>query len=142
MTRETKRELLLRGTLAANFSAIAMGYVVAQYVQADLFEYLAPIVLGLLCGFCASSAAGNPRAGVLANRIRLVCAIYALLGTAYGFVLEGTFGVFSASKDVLVPYALAVGAAWVWTTPPRTKASRKSRQGDGSGTVRRAGPAA
>lgn len=113
------RERLLRGTLAANGAAIVMGYVVAQYVQAELFEYLAPAVLGLLCGFAATSAAGNPGQGVLAARVRLVTAVYALLGTAFGFVLEGTFGVFATSGDVLAPYVVAVAAAWLWATPPK-----------------------
>ncbi len=58
--------------------------------------------------------------------MRLVCALYALLGTAFGFVLEGTFGVLSGSTDVLVPYAVAVGAAWVWTTPPKRRVPKKA----------------
>ena len=116
------RELLVRAALAANAAAVAMGTVVAQYVQAELFEYLAPLVLGLLCGFAATSAAGGPRRGVLASRVRLVTTGYALLGTALGFVLEGTFGVFSADLDVLLPYVVAAAAAWVWATPPRSRA--------------------
>ncbi len=98
-----------------------MGYVVAEYVQADLFEWLAPAVLGVLTGLAATSASKNPRDVFLARRVRLVSGIYALLGTGYGFVLEGTFGVFSTSTDVLIPYAVAVAAAWAWTTPPKRK---------------------
>lgn len=121
------QERLVRAALAANAAAVLMGYVVAQYVQAELFEYLAPMVLGLLCGFAATTAAGNPGPGALAARVRLVCAVYALLGTAFGFVLEGTFGVLSSSSDVLLPYLVAVGAAWLWTTPPKRKAPRTAR---------------
>ena len=119
--RAENRELLLRATLAANAASLAMGYVVAEYVQADLFEWLAPAVLGVLTGLAATSASNNPRDGVLARRVRLVSGIYALLGTAYGFVLEGTFGVLSTSTDVLVPYLIAIAAAWAWTTPPKRK---------------------
>ena len=118
------RELLVRAALAANGAAIIWGYVTAEYVGAELFAYLSPAVLGVLCGGAATAASGNPGAGALSNRIRLVCMVYALLGTAFGFVLEGTYGALSASTDVLVPYAIAVAAAALWTTPPkkRTKA--------------------
>lgn len=109
----------MRATLAANGAAIAWGYVTAEYVGADYFEYLSPAVLGVLCGGAATAAAGSPRAGVLLHRIRLVCVLYALLGTAFGFVLEGTYGALSTSSHVLVPYAIAAGAAWLWTTAPR-----------------------
>jgi hypothetical protein len=119
--RAENRELLLRATLAANATSLAMGYVVAEYVQADLFKWLAPLVLGVLTGLAATSASGNPRDGLLARRVRLVSGIYSLLGTAYGFVLEGTFTALSASTDVLIPYLIAVGAAWAWTTPPKRK---------------------
>ena len=115
------RELLVRAALASYAAALLMGVVVSEYVQAEWFEYLAPLVLGLLCGFAASSAAGNPGPGVLANRVRLVCASHALLGTGFGFVLEGTYGVLSTSSDVLLPYVAAVGAAWLWTTPPKRR---------------------
>lgn len=111
----------MRAALAANATSVAMGYVAAEYVQADLFKWLAPAVLGVLTGLAATSASRNPRDLFLARRVRLVSGVYALLGTAYGFVLEGTFGVFSSSTDVWVPYLVAVAAAWAWTTPPRKK---------------------
>jgi hypothetical protein len=44
---------------------------------------------------------------------------YALLGCALGFVLEGTYGVFAASSDVLLPYLITLAAGWLWTAPPR-----------------------
>ena len=115
------RELLVRAALASNAVAVAMGYVVAEYVQAEGFQYAAPVILGLMCGWAATSAAGSPGPGVLANRVRLVCVVYALLGTALGFVLEGTYGVFSTASDVWLPYLGAVAAAWLWTTPPKRR---------------------
>lgn len=124
--RAENRELLLRAVLAANATSLAMGYVVAEYVQADLFKWLAPLVLGVLTGLAATSASGNPRDGVLARRVRLASGIYSLLGTAYGFVLEGTFSALSGSGDVLVPYLIAVAAAWAWTTPPKRKKTAPS----------------
>jgi hypothetical protein len=115
------RELLVRAALAADAAAVAWGYVTAEYVGADVFQYLSPAVLGVLCGGAATTAAGSPGPGVLSNRIRLVAVLFALLGTALGFVLEGTYRALTASTDVLVPYAIAAGAAWLWTTPPRRR---------------------
>ncbi len=115
------RELLVRAALGANAAAIAWGYVTSEYVGAELFAYLSPAVLGVLCGGAATAASGSPAAGALSNRIRLVCVLYALLGTAFGFVLEGTYGALSASTDVLIPYAIAAAAAALWTTPPKKR---------------------
>jgi hypothetical protein len=113
------RELLVRAALAANAAAVAWGYVTAQYVGAGLFQFLSPAVLGVLCGGAATAAAGNPRTGALSHRVRLVALGYALLGCALGFVLEGTYGVFAASSDVLLPYLITLAAGWLWTAPPR-----------------------
>ena len=118
-----ERVPLLKAALSAYAVAIAMGFVVAEYVQAELFAYLAPLVLGLLCGFAATSAAGNPPAGRLASRIRLLCVGYSVLGTAFGFVLEGTYGALSTSSQVLLPYLLAGAAAAGWTTPPKRRSA-------------------
>lgn len=115
------RELLLRATLAANAVAIAWGYVTAQYVGSDLFQYLSPAVLGVLSGGAATAAAGSPGHGALLHRIRLIAVTYAVLGTALGFVLEGTYPVAAPSTDVLIPYVIAAGGAWLWTTPPRKR---------------------
>lgn len=112
-------ELLVRAMLAANAAAVAWGYVTAEYVGADLFKYLSPAVLGILCGGAATAAAGTPGPGVLGTRVRLLSVVYAVLGSALGFLLEGTYEVLSTSVDVLVPYAIAVAAAWLWTAPPR-----------------------
>ncbi|MCU1595617.1 MAG: hypothetical protein JWO12_3009, partial [Frankiales bacterium] len=54
------RERVVRAALAASAAAIAWGYVTAEYVGADVFKYLSPAVLGVLCGGAATAAAGNP----------------------------------------------------------------------------------
>jgi hypothetical protein len=113
------RELLVRAALAAYGAAVAWGYVTAEYVGAGLFQFLSPAVLGVLAGGAATAAAGSPRSGVLSTRVRLVALAYAFLGCALGFVLEGTYGVFSTSSDVLLPYAITLTAVWLWTAPPR-----------------------
>jgi len=110
---------LVRAALAANGAAVGWGYVTSEYVGADLFKYLSPAVLGVLCGGASTAAARNPGRGVLSNRVRLVAAVYALLGTALGFLLEGTYQPLSLSTEVLLPYAITVAAAWLWTAPPR-----------------------
>jgi hypothetical protein len=115
-----ERELLVRAALAADAAAISWGYVTAEYVGAGLFGYLSPAVLGVLCGAAATAAAGSPRSGQLLRRVRLVAVLLALLGAGLGFVLEGTYGVLSASPDVLLPYVISGAAAWLWTAPPRS----------------------
>lgn len=111
-------ELLVRGVVAANLMAVVWGFVEAEYVQAGVFQYLAPLVLGAFTGGVAMAAAGQPR-GVAGTRMRLIAVGYALLGCGWGFVKEGTFGVLSTSGDVLLPYLLAAVACWGWTLPAK-----------------------
>lgn len=116
-----EQELLIRAVVVANVLAVAGGYVNAEYVGAPIFQYLAPAVLGVLCGGGATAAAATPRTGTLSTRVRAVSTVYAVLGSALGFVLEGTYAAISTSFDVLLPYAIAAAAAWFWTAPPKPK---------------------
>jgi hypothetical protein len=115
------RELLVRAALVANALAVAGAYVNAEYVGAPLFQYLAPAVLGVLCGGAATAAAATPRGGRLSTWVRAVSTLYAVLGSALGFVLEGTYAATSTSVDVLLPYVITAAAAWFWTAPPKPK---------------------
>lgn len=128
--RRQDQERLLQGTFAALWTSLLFGVITAQYVQADLFAYLAPLLLGAVTGTAAVAAARNPRPGVQANRLRLVVTLLAVLGTAFGIMLEGTFRVYDPSLDVLVPYVAAGGMAWIWTTPPK----KRGRRGQGAST--------
>jgi hypothetical protein len=121
------RELLVRGALAGYGTAIAWAYVTAEYVGAGYFQYFSPALLGILCAGAAMSAAGSPRRGVLAQRIRYVGAVCALLGAGLGFMLEETYQPLSSHTDVLVPYVIAVAAAWLWNAPPKAKKKAVSR---------------
>lgn len=112
-------ELLVRALVAANLSATAWSFVLAEYVDAPLFKYLAPMVLGILVGAVASAAAGSPRGGRLGHQVRVVSVGYAVLGAGLGFVLEGTYSARPSSLHVLIPYAIAAAGAWLWTAPPR-----------------------
>lgn len=118
----SRLELAVRGALGANLMAVLWGFVEAEYVQAGIFQYLAPLVLGAFTGGVAMAAAGQPR-GVDGTRMRLVAVGYAVLGCGFGFVKEGTFGALSTSGDVLLPYALAAAACWLWTLPPKVTAT-------------------
>lgn len=110
-------ERLVRAALAAGGVAVAGGFVASQYVGAELFAYLTPAVLGVLCGAAAQGAARGPRRGSTAAAVRALAGGYAVLGVALGFVLEGSVGVLDGST--LLPYAAAVAGALLWTVPPR-----------------------
>lgn len=113
-------ELVVRAALAAYGMAMLAGVVLQEYPGAPWFKYLAPAVGGVACGLVATAAAGEPRGSVL-QRVRLVAVVYAVLATALGFVLDGTYGVLDAKADVLLPYVCAAGACWLWTAPPRRR---------------------
>jgi hypothetical protein len=113
-------ERAVRAALAASVVAVVGGFVASQYVGAEAFAYLTPAVVGVLCGAAAQAAAGGPRRGRTATAVRAIACGYALLGVALGFVLEGSVGVLDPAA--LLPYAAAVGAAFLWTLPPRAEA--------------------
>ena len=113
------RERLVRAALAAQGAAVLGGVVAAEYVEAPLFSYLTPFVVGVLTAAAAQSAAGGARTGAVAGRIRLVAVLYALLGVALGFVLERSTGILE--RETLLPYAAAVVGVVLWTLPPRAR---------------------
>lgn len=120
------RELLVRAALAAHVTALAIGLVLSEYPGSPYFAYLAPLVGGMAVTAAATAAAAEPR-GPLLRSVRAVGVLYALLATALGFVIEGTYAVAELSPRVLLPYALAAAGAWYWTRPP----AGQSRQGRG-----------
>ena len=111
-------ERVVRAALAATGVAVPGGLVAAQYVGAEVFAYLTPAVVGVLCGAAAQAAAAGPRRGRTAVVVRIVAAGYAVLGVALGFVLEGSVDVLDGAT--LLPYAAAGAGALLWTVPPRT----------------------
>lgn len=113
------RERLVRAALAGQGVAVLGGVVAAEYVDAPLFSYLTPFVVGVLTAAAAQAASGAPRSGPDASRIRLVSIVYALLGVALGFVLEKSTGTFDTST--LLPYAAAVVGVVLWTLPPKSR---------------------
>jgi hypothetical protein len=114
-------ERLVRAALGTTAVAMPSAWVLSEYVGSPTFQYLAPVVVGVACAVAAVAAAGDPREPALRTRVRAVAALYALLATALGFVLDGTYAVLTATADVLVPYAAAAGGAWLWAAPPRSR---------------------
>jgi hypothetical protein len=112
-------ERLVRAALAATPVALLGGVVAAQYVGAGLFAYLTPAVVGVLCGAAAQAAAGGPRRGDLALAVRALACLYAVLGVAFGFVLERS--VDPLASATLLPYACAVLGVVLWTSPPKVR---------------------
>ncbi len=113
------QEGLVRAALAAQGVALLGGFVASQYVEAPLFSYLTPFVVGVLTAAAAQAASGAARSGPDAMRIRLVAVVYALLGVALGFVLEKSTGTLDTST--LLPYAAAVVGVVLWTLPPKQR---------------------
>ena len=110
-------ERLVRGTLAAFGTALLGGLVAAQYVDAELFAYLTPFVVGVVCGAAAQAAAGGAKRGPTALRVRAAATLCAVLGVGLGMLLEGSHP--PVSSATLVPALLAVTGAVLWTMPPR-----------------------
>ena len=112
-------EAAVRAALAAQAVALLGGVVAAQYVDAQLFAYLTPFVVGVLSGAAAQSASGGVRTGSVAARVRVVAAVYAVLGVALGFALERSKDVLDSST--LLPYLAAVAGVVLWTLPPKPR---------------------
>ncbi|MGI8537023.1 MAG: hypothetical protein ACR2K2_11110 [Mycobacteriales bacterium] len=110
-------ERYIRAALASTAVALLGGVVAAQYVGAAVFAYLTPFVVGVLTGAAAQAAAGGAKTGPAAARIRVLAGLYAVLGVAFGFVLERSEGVLAAAS--LLPYLAAVAGVVLWTLPAK-----------------------
>lgn len=112
-------ERYIRAALASTAVALLGGVVAAQYVGAAVFAYLTPFVVGVLTAAAAQKAFGPVGPGSAVIRIRVLAAVYAVLGVAFGFALERSAGV--AAPSSLLPYLAAVGGVVLWTMQPRPK---------------------
>ena len=113
------RERLVRAALAAHGAALLGGVVAAQYVDAQLFAYLTPFVVGVLTAAAAQSASAAARTGREALQVRVLAAVWAVAGVGLGFALERSKDVLDPSA--LVPYVAAVGGVVLWTLPPKAR---------------------
>ena len=121
-------ELLVRAAIACHVVALVTGVVLQEYPGSPVFQYLAPAVGGAAVGAVATAAAGEPR-GSLLLRVRALAVVYSVLATAFGFVLDDTYDVLDLKAEVLLPYAAAAAAAWLWTRPPKRRPVRASADG-------------
>lgn len=114
-------ERVTAAALAAYAVALLGGAVTQQYVQAPWLELFAPAVLGVVCAAAAVTAARHPRPGRLAQQVRVVCAVCAALGVAWGVQLDGSFEPVDTDRSVWLPYLIAAVAAFFWAAPPRPR---------------------
>lgn len=112
-------ERYVRAALGSYAVALLGGVVAAQYVGAAVFAYLTPFVVGVLTGAAAQGAAGIAKGGPGGNAVRLIAAVYAVLGIALGFVLERSEGVLSSAS--VLPYVAAIVGVVLWTLPPKQR---------------------
>ncbi len=112
-------ERLVRACLAASAVGLLGAPVAAEYVGAEVFSVLVPVVLGVLCGAVAVRAAGTDGRGRFGAGVRAAGAGYAVLGVALGYLVEGSRSPVAGGLDVLVGYAAAVAGCVLWTLPPR-----------------------
>lgn len=121
-------ERLVRASLAATAAGTAGGVVASEYVGAPYFSFLAPFVVGVLCGAAATRAARTDGRGALGLRVRAVSVLYALLGVAVGFrLVPGGPSAFTPFGEVVVPYLAALAGAALWTQPPRNRPRARRR---------------
>ena len=95
------------------------GLGAAEYVDAQLFAYLTPFVVGVLTAAAAQAAAGRARTGPAVTGVRAVATVYAVLGVALGFALERSKDALESST--LLPYLAAVAGVVLWTLPPKAR---------------------
>ena len=118
-------EPYVRAALAGTFAAVLGGLVTSEYIGAPFFAFVAPFLVGVLCGGAALRSAQTDGRGVLGGRIRAIGVAYALLGVGVGFkVVPGGGSAFSPVTSVLLPYLCAVAGAVLWTMPPKRRGPR------------------
>lgn len=104
----------------AHLTAVGSGFVGQQYVEVRYFSLLVPAGVGILCAIAAERGA----AGARGLPVRVVAVAYAVLSTAFAFVLEGSAGLVSPAGTVIPPYIAAAAGAWLWTQPPSARKKR------------------
>ena len=117
-------EPYVRAALAGSFTAVLGGLVSSEYIGAPYFAFIAPFLVGVLCGVVMLRAAGTTGTGTRVGQVRALAAVYAVLGVGVGFKLVPGGG--SALHPVLEvgpPYVCALLGAVLWTWPARPRSA-------------------
>lgn len=115
-------ESYVRAAVAGSFAAVLGGLVCSEYIGAPYFDFIAPCLVGVLCGVVMLRAAGIPGAAVSSSRVRALAAVYAVLGVGVGFkVVPGGGSALSPVLDVGPSYVCAVLGAVLWTWPAKRR---------------------
>ena len=118
-------EPYVRAALAGNLAAVLGGLVTSEYIGAPFFAFVAPFLVGVLCGGAALRSARTDGRGLVGGRIRVIGVGYALLGVGVGFkVVPGGGSAFSPVTSVVLPYLCAAVGAALWTMPPKRRGPR------------------
>ncbi len=98
------------------------GLIASEYVGTGVIHAMVAGFLGVVVAMAAEYGAGKRRG----RNLRILAAAYSVLGMAIAFQSPYAVGEpFDLHWRVLGSYALAAGAAWFWTMPPRPKGKPK-----------------
>jgi hypothetical protein len=110
---------MVRAGLAAFAVSIAGAWLAAQYVDTQYFAVVAPALVGLGCGWAATSLAGP----ALTRRATALAAAAAVVATGLSDrLVPGGQNLFLPASHRLPPYLAAVVGALAWPLlfgPPR-----------------------
>ena len=119
---QTGPEPYVRAALGGSFAAVVGGLVTSEYIGAPYFAYIAPFLVGVLCGAVMLRAAGTTGAGTVGRRVRALALVYAALGVGVGFKLvPGGGSPWSPVLEVVPAYVCAVLGAVLWTWPAKRR---------------------
>ncbi|HEV2888862.1 MAG TPA: hypothetical protein VGX28_00640 [Frankiaceae bacterium] len=125
-------ESLVRAGVLCGLVAPLAGIIASEYAGAGGVGIVVPFFVGIVLGILAESAARRRRGRAL----RILAAIYAVVGVAVGldyekalgsaFKLSATAEAFGLFRYPVVPvsYVMAALGAWVWTAPPKAAKKR------------------
>lgn len=106
--------------------AVPAGLVSSEYVGAGWVGWVVPVFVGVVVSMAAEFGARKRRG----TSLRAVAALYSVLAVALGLSDPKAAGSpFTPVLRCLALYAIAAGASWFWTAPPRVV--QKAEDGEG-----------
>ena len=102
----------------------------SEYIGAPYVAYIAPFLVGVLCGAVMLRAAASTGAGPVGSRVRALAVVYAVLGVGVGFKLvPGGGSAWHPVLEVAPAYVCAVLGAVLWTWPAKRRPAPPDRTG-------------